>query len=56
MPNPSMMPPNRVAFTGDFGLEPFGMELGEFMMDNDLLAMIDRPGLLGDPEPTYQAS
>ena len=30
----------------DFGLSPFGMELGEFMMDDDLVAMIDKQGLL----------
>jgi hypothetical protein len=24
------------------------MDLGEFMMDDDLLAMIDRQGVLGD--------
>lgn len=31
----------------DFDFSPFGMELGEFMMDDDLLAMIDRQGLPG---------
>ncbi|KAJ5133966.1 uncharacterized protein N7443_004411 [Penicillium atrosanguineum] len=36
---------------GDFDLSPFGMELGEFMMDDDLVAMIDRQALL----PTYPA-
>lgn len=30
----------------DFSLSPFGMELGEFMMDDDLVAMIDKQGLL----------
>lgn len=48
------MPHNRVPFpSADFGLEPFGMELGEFMMDDDLIAMIDRQGLLGDSGPAY---
>lgn len=38
----------------DFGLSPFGMELGEFMMDDDLVAMIDRQGILSmDPESAY---
>lgn len=41
---------------GDFGLSPFGMELGEFMMDDDLVAMIDRQALLStDPDSTYPA-
>lgn len=31
----------------DFDFSPFGMELGEFMMDDDLVAMIDRQGLSG---------
>jgi hypothetical protein len=36
----------------DFSLSPFGMELGEFMMDDDLVAMIDKQGLLPqDPYP-----
>ncbi|KAJ5934756.1 hypothetical protein N7466_004303 [Penicillium verhagenii] len=30
----------------DFDFSPFGMELGEFMMDDDLVAMIDRQSLL----------
>jgi hypothetical protein len=30
----------------DFSFSPFGMELGEFMMDDDLVAMIDKHGLL----------
>lgn len=30
----------------DYSLSPFGMELGEFMMDDDLVAMIDKQGLL----------
>lgn len=30
----------------DFSLSPFGMELGEFMMDDDLVAMIDKQGLI----------
>ena len=39
----------------DFSLSPFGMELGEFMMDDDLVAMIDRQGILSmDPGSTYQ--
>lgn len=32
--------------TADFNLSPFGMELGEFMMDDDLVAMIDKQGLI----------
>ncbi|KAJ5714910.1 Transcription factor [Penicillium malachiteum] len=32
--------------TADFGFSPFGMELGEFMMDDDLIAIIDKQGLL----------
>ncbi|KAJ5556797.1 hypothetical protein N7494_000712 [Penicillium frequentans] len=31
----------------DFDFSPFGMELGEFMMDDDFVAMIDRQGLSG---------
>lgn len=30
----------------DFSLSPFGMELGEFMVDDDLVAMIDKQGLI----------
>ncbi|KAJ5811041.1 Transcription factor [Penicillium robsamsonii] len=38
----------------DFSLSPFGMELGEFMMDGDLVAMIDRQGLLpADPNSAF---
>ncbi|CAI7564144.1 unnamed protein product [Penicillium glandicola] len=38
----------------DFSLSPFGMELGEFMMDGDLVAMMDRQGLLPtDPDSTF---
>lgn len=41
---------------GDYSLSPFGMELGEFMMDDDLVAMIDRQALLSnDPDSTYPA-
>ncbi|KZN90865.1 putative transcriptional regulatory protein [Penicillium chrysogenum] len=48
---------SRTGLTGDdFSLSPFGMELGEFMMDGDLVAMIDRQGLLPvDPESTFTA-
>ncbi|KAJ6108028.1 hypothetical protein N7523_009351 [Penicillium sp. IBT 18751x] len=39
---------------GEFSLSPFGMELGEFMMDDDLVAMIDRQALLStDTDSTY---
>lgn len=38
----------------DFSLLPFGMELGEFMMDDDLVAMIDKQGILAqDPGLAY---
>ncbi|KAJ5673980.1 hypothetical protein N7462_009419 [Penicillium macrosclerotiorum] len=38
----------------DFGLSPFGMELGEFMMDDDLVAMLEKQALLpADPGTTY---
>ncbi|KAJ5355472.1 uncharacterized protein N7496_012684 [Penicillium cataractarum] len=38
----------------DYSLSPFGMELGEFMMDDDLVAMIDKQGLLTqDPGSAY---
>lgn len=41
---------------GDFDLSPFGMELGQFMMDDDLVAMIDKQALLSnDPGCTYPA-
>ncbi|KAJ5787283.1 hypothetical protein N7457_002273 [Penicillium paradoxum] len=40
----------------DLSLSPFGMELGEFMMDGDLVAMMDRQGLLpGDAVSTFTA-
>ncbi|CAI7569790.1 unnamed protein product [Penicillium palitans] len=47
----------RAGLTGDeFSLSPFGMELGEFMMDGDLVAMMDRQGLLPvDPDSTFTA-
>lgn len=32
--------------SADFSLSPFGMELGEFMVDDDLVAMIEKQGLL----------
>lgn len=38
----------------DFIFSPFGMELGEFMMDDDLVAMIDKHGILPqDPGSAY---
>ncbi|OQE36175.1 hypothetical protein PENCOP_c012G02469 [Penicillium coprophilum] len=38
----------------DFSLSPFGMELGEFMMDGDLVTMMDRQGLLPvDPDSAF---
>lgn len=38
----------------DFSLSPFGMELGEFMLDDDLVAMIDKQGLIPhDPGSGY---
>ncbi|KAJ5963484.1 uncharacterized protein N7479_003360 [Penicillium vulpinum] len=47
----------RAGLTGDdLSLSPFGMELGEFMMDGDLVAMMDRQGLLPtDPDSTFTA-
>ncbi|KAJ5653397.1 hypothetical protein N7490_000400 [Penicillium lividum] len=37
----------------DFDFSPFGMELGEFMMDGDLIAMIDKQGSSMDTGPGY---
>lgn len=47
----------RAGITGDeFSFSPFGMELGEFMMDGDLVAMMDRQGLLPvDPDSAFTA-
>ncbi|KAJ5446850.1 Transcription factor [Penicillium cf. griseofulvum] len=47
----------RSGLTGDdFNLSPFGMELGEFMMDGDLVAMMDRQGLIpADPDSAFTA-
>ncbi|KAJ5373434.1 hypothetical protein N7517_005440 [Penicillium concentricum] len=47
----------RAGLTGDdFSLSPFGMELGEFMMDGDLVTMMDRQGLLPvDPDSAFTA-
>lgn len=47
----------RAGLTGDeFSLSPFGMDLGEFMMDGDLVAMMDRQGLIPvDPDSTFTA-
>lgn len=47
-PLPTFGPGNRSSLpAGDFGLSRFGMlELGEFMMDDDLLAMIDRQAVM----------
>lgn len=48
---------NRAGLTGDdFNFSPFGMELGEFMMDGDLVAMMDRQGLIPvDPDSAFTA-
>lgn len=47
-PTFARMPTDRGSLpAGDFSLSPFGMELGEFMMDDDFVAMIDRHALLG---------
>jgi hypothetical protein len=45
LPFPSLNNPRGTLPPADFGLSPFGMELGEFMMDDDLVAMIDRQGI-----------
>jgi hypothetical protein len=57
IPTFSPMPSNRGSFpAGNFGLSPFGMELGDFMMDDDLVAMIDRQEFWStDPRSTYPA-
>ncbi|KAJ5813994.1 uncharacterized protein N7503_000744 [Penicillium pulvis] len=44
---PSLAISREVLQPTDFDFSPFGMELGEFMMDDDFVAMIDRQGLSG---------
>ncbi|CAI7629374.1 unnamed protein product [Penicillium pancosmium] len=53
-PFPSLNSARGTLPPADFGLSPFGMELGEFMMDDDLVAMIDRQGILSmEPGSAY---
>lgn len=53
-PFPSLNSARGTLPPADFGLSPFGMELGEFMMDDDLVAMIDRQGIFSmEPGSAY---
>lgn len=55
-PFPSLNSARGTLPPADFGLSPFGMELGEFMMDDDLVAMIDRQGILSmEPGSAYHS-
>lgn len=53
IPAISVLNGNRAGISAeDFNLTPLGMELGEFMMDGDLVAMMDRQGLLATDSGT----
>lgn len=46
---------NGIVSDDGFTFSPFGMELGEFMMDGDLVSMMDRQEILPEPGASYQA-
>ncbi|KAJ5610294.1 hypothetical protein N7510_007013, partial [Penicillium lagena] len=46
---------NRIVSANDLTFSPFGMELGEFMMDGDLVGMMDRQEILPVPGTSYPA-
>ncbi|CAL5873913.1 uncharacterized protein PFLUO_LOCUS8197 [Penicillium psychrofluorescens] len=46
---------NRNVSDNDLTFSPFGMELGEFMMDGDLVGMMDRQEILPEPGTSYPA-